>query len=404
MSKLNIRSVLLVAGAIISLVRTGHADDSFCTSQLALANTYLGPIPSVGYQMVTLKLGEAQCFFHRGEIKNGSGVAPTPDTIFELASVTKVFTTAILAMRELQGLNVTAPVKLLPTGYKLSSNEEKVTFQQLATFTGGFDWSDPPGFSHKGTTVVPIWTQGQFVDAVNHLKPNKADGPGATDLPTYMKYSNGSVGFLGQILMNMDGIPVDPDPMGMNFSYWIWTNLTGPLGMYYTAVEPPGTRATGYSIKKDGTREEQNPFPWEPWGAAGGLRSNANDMLKFLKANICAHYQSDPSCAGLPANILNALLVAHNPQAYNPLGSYQMILVGGKSGGPNEQALAWVVRPPSAGSSSPTVIIKKNGGHPGFSSFIGFDPAKKYGLVILMNTLQKTLDKAGTDIIQHTPK
>ena len=59
--------------------------------------------------------------------------------------MTKIFTTAILAMRALgsHGLNVYGPVKpYLPPGYRLTSSEGNVTFQQLATFTGGFDWSD----------------------------------------------------------------------------------------------------------------------------------------------------------------------------------------------------------------------------------------------------------------------
>jgi len=314
--------------------------------------------------------------------------------------MTKVFTTAILAMRiQQKRVESDSPLKpsYLPPGFKLSSNEENVTLQQLATFTGGFDWSDPP-CCKTNKNPVPVYSQNQFVDAVNHLNPTKKDGPGTTDLPTYMKYSNGSVGFLGQILMYIDGFPLDP--IGFTFGEWIRVNLTEPLGMNNTHVYPPGTYATGYKLSGT-TYEPQDPFPWEPWGASGGLRSSANDMLKFLKANICAWHQSDPSCTGLPKNVLDALFLAHLPESYTPPGNPN-ILVGGKSGGPNEQAMAWVYNSPSNPSGTP--IIQKNGGHPGFSSFIGFDPVKKYGLVILMNTRQKALTNAGINIIQQTPK
>jgi Beta-lactamase len=193
MSKLNIRSVLLITGAIIGFARTGHADESFCDSQLKLLHTYLGIIPVVGYVMVTLKLGEQPCFFGAGLIKLESDVAPDANTIFEMASVTRVFTTEILPLRVLglRGVNPDAPVKP-PPDYNLSSNEENVALQKLATFTGGFDWNDPPGFDHKGTSA-PIWSRKQFVYAVHDLKPTKGDSPGATYLPTYNKYSNGSI-------------------------------------------------------------------------------------------------------------------------------------------------------------------------------------------------------------------
>ena len=82
MPKLHIRNILLTAGFLIGFVSPAHADESFCDSQLKLADTYLMPIPSVVYQMVTIKLGEAQCFFHRGEIIKGqvSRQARTPSS------------------------------------------------------------------------------------------------------------------------------------------------------------------------------------------------------------------------------------------------------------------------------------------------------------------------------------
>jgi len=408
MSRLKIRSVLLVAGVILGPVRAAHADGpapSFCSSQLALVQQYLGPIPSVGMMIVTFKLGEVfPCFFNSGEIELGSGQAPDADTIFELASVTKVFTTAILAMRAQQGLNVYAPVKkkFLPPGYSLQMAEQDVTFQQLATFTGGFSWSQPPGY-----TTGASYPQEEFETQVNLLIPTNSI-PGETNsLPTLNKYSNGSVGFLGQILMYMD---LSKDTFGAKeFSNWISANLTGPLGMNATAVDPGGTRAKGYkyTLSSDPniypyTREP--PFPWEPWGAAGGLRSNINDMLIFLKANICAHHQNSPYCAGFPKNILDALWLAHQPNDYFPSGALLLdktIYIGN---GPGEQAWAWGYLPPPVSTSNGTAIISKNGGHPGFSSFIGFDPDKGYGLVVLMNTHQKALAAAGKNIIQATPK
>ena len=140
------------------LVSEAHAQEkSFCSSQLELLNKYLGPLvkpisspagkegQAVGVVGVTLKLGEEPCFFCGGEMILGSGVPPDANTIFELASVTKVFTTAILALRAQQGLAWTPPSSRTcrPTT-RCRRASRSVTFQQLATFTGGFPWSSRP--------------------------------------------------------------------------------------------------------------------------------------------------------------------------------------------------------------------------------------------------------------------
>jgi CubicO group peptidase (beta-lactamase class C family) len=94
-------------------------------------------------------------------------MAPDANTIFELASVTKVFTTAILGMRVASGdLDVNALVDpYMPHRYHLLLNEQGVTFQQLATFTGGFSWDDPPGFKNGER-----YTQSAFIEQVNRSR------------------------------------------------------------------------------------------------------------------------------------------------------------------------------------------------------------------------------------------
>ena len=388
--------VLLIAGVIIGLVSAAPAETPFCTSQLDLVNKNLDSLQWVGVAVVTFKLGEQPCFMVGGEIELGSGVAPGPNTVFELASVTKVFTTAILAMRSNQGfLNPIHAVKPhLPPDYVLQPEEQDVTFQQLATFTGGFSWSDPPGYT-KGEH----YSQSEFVTQVNNLVPKH--------LPTKNHYSNGSVGFLGQILMHMDsskGRRYPPHEVG--FSNWISDNLTGPLNMTNTSVEPAGVPATGYHLNNKGKFVQKDPFLWVPWGAAGALRSTIADMLTFLTANICAHHKSESPCTSYPSDILDALATAHLPNDYTPSGTRAdpTIYVGGGTG--VEQAYAWrYLVPPVPNPTGVTPILSKNGGHPGFSTLIAFNPHKSYGLVILMNTGGVKVGEAGLDIIQqtHTP-
>ena len=323
------RRALLITSAALAWASVAHTAAAatgpvtpFCTTQKALVDQYVGPMvrpPSansaattdpktVGAVVVTLKLGDAPCTFAFGETAIGSGIAPDGQTIFELASVTKTFTTAILALRAAAGLvNVHLPVTLLlPSEYELSPRMQRVSLQQLATFSGGFPWSDPAGFTRS-------WPQRRFVQEVNALEPTDPI-PGEADLPTVNYYSNGSIGFLGQILMNVDRMVGlgDYQPRQRGFTVWMEDNLTGPLAMPSTKVNPQGAWATGYAIA-NGQYHATLPFLWVPWGAAGALRSNAADMTNFLRANICAHHATDPACAGLPPDLLAALPLAHAP-------------------------------------------------------------------------------------------
>ncbi len=184
-------------------------------------------------------------------------------------------------MREGQGLNVYGPVKPnLPPGYVLLPEEQDVTFQQLATFTGGFWWYDPPDFT-KGQP----FSQDDFVNDVNSLDPTDPSGkafgpiPGEADLPTFNFYSNGSIGFLGQILMHMDSSNGQRYHFhGPGFSNWISDNLTGPLNMPNTAVNPGGVWATGYAVRRVARPATSTRLNLRLTGCRGARRGHCEAM------------------------------------------------------------------------------------------------------------------------------
>jgi CubicO group peptidase (beta-lactamase class C family) len=406
---------LLLATVVFGLASAASAD--FCDDQYWLYVHDVLPTlkQGVGGVVVTWKLGKGSCFFPYGEIEKGKGVVPDKKTVFELASGTKVFTTAILGLHVVNppGLLTSLPVEpYLPDGFELKHGEQGVTFQQLATFTGGFWWSDPPKEFKSGAT----FTEEEFQRAVKSLDPNGGSDsqgpiPGEQYLPTVQFYSNSSVGLLGQVLMQMDAPGQTLKFDANEFSSWVSDNLTGParLNMPNTKVHPGGTLATGYLLGTDSegntTYKSTKPWAWEPWGAAGGLRSTANDMLTFLKANICAHNMSDDACKDFPVDILSAMLISHNPQNYEPPGNLtDPIIQLGFCGSQKEQAWAWIdVEPPAFNPKDEKPILYKGGDHPGFASFIGFSPGKNYGLVILANSHPLHVDPAGLQMIRDTP-
>jgi D-alanyl-D-alanine-carboxypeptidase/D-alanyl-D-alanine-endopeptidase len=75
----------------------------------------------------------------RGRIADDRPVAPAGDTIFEIGSITKVFTATVLAEMALEGLvSLDDPVqRYLPAGVELPVRGRPITLANLATHTSG---------------------------------------------------------------------------------------------------------------------------------------------------------------------------------------------------------------------------------------------------------------------------
>ena len=93
-----------------------------------------GKIPGISVGLIT----EATTrFFHHGEIKAHSGITPDENTIYEIASISKTFTSILLAILQKEGLiEINDPVsKYISEFSKPPLN--KITLYHLATHTSG---------------------------------------------------------------------------------------------------------------------------------------------------------------------------------------------------------------------------------------------------------------------------
>lgn len=358
-----------------------------------------------------------------------NGNAPDENTLFELASVTKTFTASILGKKVYLGLDpFTAVSPYLPTGpwigktYTLNTNEQSVTFQQLATFSGGVCFSDAPGVNISDNITEQ---QSDFVTAINAIDPTLTTCNGGSDpnvdavysnspLPTHNFYSNSSVGLVGQALMNIDGY-TNMDLA--DFNGWMCEHILTPLNMTHTNACLPSQSAscpqTGshcnaanwssaeyaspYHVD-GGHFQLGNPFPFVPWAPAGALRSNSADMVKYLLANLNLIDSNDPDVT----NLLAGMNIAHNSNHYLPNTSPDPTLpnIGHQSPISGGQGYAWVAMP---NSNNNAAIYGKIGGHTNFRSFVGFSLQKKYGVVILFNTGEVHTDGSLTKATPNSP-
>lgn len=360
------------------------------------------------------------CYISCG-LRQLNGAAPNQLTLFELASVTKTFTGSILGKKAYLGqINPSISVNpFLPSGswlgqsYSLNTHEQPVTYQQLATFSGGVCYSDAPNVN-TGDSITK--QQSDFVHDINLLDPSQAPDclgvntpkykavyPG-TELPTQNIYSNSSFGLLGQVMMSLDGYVNMDEP---DFNGWMCQHVLTPLAMTHTNACLPneahaGTCAQtgsycntsawmgaeyahGYHVE-NAAYQCGNPFPFVPWAPAGALRSNAIDMVSYLKANlnIAASGASDV------VNLLAGMQIAHQGNNYLPApGGDVNPNIGSQSPLLGSQGYAWVCDP---SSSDTKAICGKIGGHRNFRSFVGFSNAKRYGIVLLFNTGEAQTD------------
>lgn len=271
---------------------------------------------------------------------------PDGETIFEIGSVTKVFTSLLLSEMVLdEEVNLNDPIaKYLPPSVRVPSrNGKQITLLDLATHHSGF----PLEPSHPYDYTIQ-----QVYDFLNHYELTR--DPGAA-----YEYSNFGAGLLGQILAMR---------AGTDYESLLRTRITGPLLMNHTAIHP--TEEMKANLIDGYHRDQKAPsIPITVLAPAGAIRSNVDDMLIFLAANM-----------GL---IRTPLL---------PAMKYMLSVRRDASQG-NQIALGWHI-------VNGGTLVCHNGGTFGYHAFVGFDPRRKIGIVILSNSAEFTDDMV-QQILNH---
>jgi serine-type D-Ala-D-Ala carboxypeptidase/endopeptidase len=266
------------------------------------------------------------------------------DTIFEIGSMTKVFTSLVLMDMARKGeVSVTDPVsKYLPATVKVPErNGKKITLQDLATQSSGLPRM-PNNFAPKDPlNPCADYTPERLYAFLSGYELTR-------DIGSRFEYSNLGVGLLGHALSLR---------AGMDYEAMVKAHVLGPLGMNDTRVTlTPGMKArlaVGHGPRLD-------PVPnWDiaALAGAGALRSSANDMLTFLAANL--GYIKTPLAAAMADEI----------SIRRPAGAPDMQI-----------AYNWLIQTKDGNS-----IIWHNGGTGGYRTYMGFDPKNRAGVVVLAN-------------------
>lgn len=293
----------------------------------------------------------------------GPGAAPLgPRSEFEIGSVTKTFTATLLADMVIRGeVALSDPVsKYLPADVKVPSFGGKpITLEDLATHTSGLP-RDPTGYSPPDPRrPFAHYTVRDLYAFLSRYTLRRAPGAG-------YEYSNLGYGLLGVALARAAG---DSLPA------LVRRRILVPLGMDATGYVRPGDDTT--SMVRGHADGKVVPY-WSATAAlqgAGGLRSDAEDMLKYLRANA----DPDTTELGRAMEMAQRIRVAHGGEGLGYGFSWQTI------GGPD--------RPP---------VVVHGGTTGGFSTMLAFDPQRHIGTVLFANTHQFD-DRLGILLIYPNP-
>ena len=291
----------------------------------------------------------------------GKAERVTDDTLFAIASNTKAFTAAAIAMLVKDGkIEWDDRVQQYLPWFRVFENpwiSHEVRVDDLLchrigfrTFSGDLIWWNTP-YSARET-----------VERARFLKPGFGFRRG-------YGYSNIMFIAAGEVIAKASGSP---------WTEFIRSRILNPLGMTNTALrvselEARPNVATPHAHEDDGT-----PFPikWQAWdatAAAGGIISSAADLSQWLRLQLALGELEDKKFWG-PEEAWKMWSI-HNPLPFTPDG-----LEKNPEFSANGAGLGWFVA-----DYRGELIVRHGGGYDGMFSHTVMVPKKKIGIVVLSN-------------------
>ncbi len=296
------------------------------------------------------------CWFPRAQRINQT-------SMFEIGSVTKAFTGVLLADMVLTGeVALDDPLSRHLPGPRPAWPDREPTLLELATHRSGLPNTPGPmsrrELAHAlGFGADDPWA---WVTLTDYQRLVATETPRGTPGQCF-RYSSMAVGLLGDALAARAGSTYDD---------LLAERVLHPLGLRCTGVEVPPASA-GHLVCGHSRRGRPRPPIADFMPAAGSLRSNGEDMLRFLSA--CLH--PPPERPG------PALALAQRPHA--------------RIGRRGEVGLCWMI---SNRHGHPR-IVWHNGGTWGFRSFAAFAPETGTAVIVLSNSA-RSVERLGLELLE----
>ena len=273
-----------------------------------------------------------------GRIRPGQSQEPDGDTLFEIGSITKVFTAMLVQRLAEQGrIDWDRPVSGYLEGLQFENDSVgAITLRSLATHSSGLPRL-PENLS-PGDSLDPYadYTRSDLNAFLSSFDPDS--------LANEYAYSNLGFGLLGAIAV---------DAAQSDYPAAIEEYILAPLGMNRSFAAYPqqtdANMATGYS-----NGAAMPAWTFDAMAGAGAVVSSANDLMRLIRAG----FEADAS------GVHSAIVATQQHQEGH------------------EMALAWYIESDSDGNA----VYWHNGGTGGYASFLAVNPAQSKGWLILAAT------------------
>lgn len=280
-----------------------------------------------------------------GKISDANQSPPDARTIYEIGSVTKIFTATLLAEMLNEGVaGLNDPIGLyLPKDVTSPSlNGHEITLVDLATHTSGLprlpanllaaakDKSDP----------YANYTTRDLYDSLRTVKLKSEPGKRSV-------YSNYGYGLLGKLLELKSG---------KSYETLVQEKICAPLGLDSTTTQLSQEQAARLTPGHNADDEVVSNWHFDSLAGCGAIRSDAADLLKFIEAEL-----------GSGDSGISRAMETTQQSYYKGFG--------GNIG------LGWQITGTLEGLS----VLWHNGGTGGYRSFVGFDKSNQTGVVVLSN-------------------
>lgn len=193
----------------------------------------------------------------------------TPDTVFQIGSLTKQFT-AVAILQLVEAGKVALDVDFRRYLPEFPATGGKVTVEQLLNHTSGIvNYTSLPSYKDiQRKTVVP-----QLI--VDQVKDQPRDFPPGTRY----KYNNTAFALLGMIVEKVSG---------MGYAQYLETHVYPRAGLAHTAYndlrKPLARRAHGYAQQVDATFRNADYTDMSVPFSAGALLSTVDDLANWTEA------------------------------------------------------------------------------------------------------------------------
>ena len=302
-------------------------------------------------------------FFNYGKASIDTQTPVTQDTLFEIGSLSKIFT-SMLGMYAVTVGKLSLddqPAKYMPE--LAGSPLNQATLLNLATYTAGGLPLQFPDSVHTKADIPSYFAQ---------FSPTAA--PGEQRL-----YSNPSIGLFGHLTALA---------LGGDYPDLAQKVLFQPLGLDSTYIEVPRIVMKDYAwgYGKDNRPVRVNPGVFD--AQAYGVKSSAADLIRLVEANISPDGFEESMQQTIKATQTGYFNVGQMKQGIGwesypyPLTLDQLLI--GNSRDMAMKAHRVSEQTPPFISSEPT-LFNKTGSTNGFGAYVAFVPNRKIGIVLLAN-------------------